>query len=254
MSKKLYISFISLFAVAAFAVMPVAAQAAAGDPHYFSGGLGAVARIAPEEKIAVISWGSLSLTNLTTGAKVECRNVIGGLVENPTPGGATGPPGVGETQSFNPYECQSVACTSGATGGGPGTYLEVEAEGSEVPFPNTGNGTNLRWKSHLLTEGALNRSESEFVVVNVICHVMTGVNGKGEPVFGVNVSEISKGNNKPSLVTHCCKASAPPEVEFDAGSGTLTNAKGEKGKTEGNLKVLGYAEEEIINVQSGAKS
>jgi len=268
MSKKLFIGVVPFFAAVALAVTPMAAQA---TPHWFSGGLGPAARIAPEEVVPTVSWGTLSLTNLTTGGKVTCHNVIGGTLENPAPGGATGPAGIAETQSFNPYNCESEACNATATGGGPATYISVIAEGTEVPFPNTGtghmsapnpsavkpeeplvaSGTNLRWKNHLAAEGTKLRLVAEGVVVNVICHVMTGVNGKGEPEFEVQLPEISKGSNQPLAVTHCCTPKSPPELEFEAGSGTLTNEKGQKGKTEGSLKSLGYNEQEVINSKEG---
>ena len=44
--------------------------------------------------------------------------------------------------------------------------------------------------------------------------------------------EISTGHNQPEGKIHCCLASAPPELNFDAKSGTLENEK-QKGKTEG---------------------
>jgi Subtilase family len=223
-------------------------------PHYFSGGLGAVARTGPEAKIPVVSWGTLSLTNLTTGAKVTCKNVITGIVENPAPGGSAGPAGLGETQSFNPYECESEACTPAATKSGAATYMSVRAEGTEAPLPATGNETNLRWRSHLLTEGAQVRTETEGIKLDVICHLNTAFNGAGEPIFGAVVEEKSEGSDKPSLILKCCKASSPPEAEFDPGSGTLHRPSPEeatKSKTEGRLKMLGYNEEEIVNTKAG---
>jgi len=269
MSKKLFIGVVPLIAAVALAVTPMAAQATPG--HYFSGGLGAASRVAAGEKVATIAWGTLSLTNLTTGGKVSCHNVIGAVEENPEPGGETGPAGAGETQSFNPYDCESEACIAAATGGGPATYISVFAEGTEAPFPSTGTGTmtnpsgptgtteeplvasgdNLKWKNILINELTKVRQETLGAKVNVICHVMTGVNAKGEPVFGAQVPEVSKGNNRPVGVTHCCSPLAPPELSFDAKSGTLVNEKGQEGKTEGSLKSLGYGAEEVINTKQG---
>jgi hypothetical protein len=268
MSKKLFIGVVPLIAAVALAVTPMAAQASPG--HYFVNGLGSGSRAAAGEKIATIAWGTLSLTNLTTGGKVSCHNVIGAVEENPGEG-ENGPAGIGETQSFNPYNCESEACTAAATGGGPGTYISVFAEGSEAPFPATGTGTmtnpsgptgtteeplvasgdNLKWKNILINEGTKVRQETEKAKVNVICHVMTGVNAKGEPVYGAQVPEVSHGNNKPVGKPHCCTPLAPPELEFDAGSGTLENEKGQKGKTEGSLKSLGYVGEEVVNTKQG---
>jgi len=248
MRKKLFLGFGPLLVLGVFLVAPVGAQAVE-NPHWFSGGLGAVARIPEAEKVQVIGYGTLSLTNVKTGGKVECHNVASGTVENPGTG-AEGPAGVGETQSFDPFDCESAACLPGAPGG-PATYISVGAETVGVPFPKTGTATNLKWPSHLLIEGLLVRAESENIKINVNCHVNTGFNGKGEAEFGVEVHEISTGSNKPSLVTKCCKATAPPETEFDAGSGFLLNEKGDKGKTEGVLKTLGYNEEEVINAKKG---
>jgi len=219
--------------------------------HYFVGGLSEAARAEAGVKIPTIAWGTLSLTNLKTGGKVECHNVVGAVIENPEPGGAEGPHGLGETLNFATYECESAACTPAATKSGPATYISVKSETMAEPFPETGNESNRKWIGHLLSEGSTIRGGSEHVKVNVICHVNTGFNVKGEPEFGVNVEEKSEGANQPKGVTKCCKATAPPELEFDAGSGTLKNEKGEKGKTEGKLKTLGYKEEEIINSKAG---
>ncbi len=268
MSKKLFIGVL-LMVVVAFAVTPMAE--AATPAHYYSGGLGAVARVAGGEKIATIAWGTLSLRNVTTGGRVSCHNVIGGVEENPEPGGEAGPAGIGETQSFNPYNCESEACTAAATGGGPATYISVFAEGTEAPFPGGGNGTmtnpsgptgtteeplaasgdNLRWKNVLIDELTKVRQETLEAKLNVICHVMTAVNAKGEPIYGAQMPEVSDGNNRPLGVPHCCSPLAPPELAFDAKSGTLVNEKGQEGKTEGLLKVLGYGGEEIINTKQG---
>lgn len=263
MSKKLFISFAPLLAIAAFAVMPVAAQAA-NPPHYFVNGTGAGARSGEGEKIPVVAWGTLTLTNTTggSGGKVTCHNVIGGFVENPGEG-ATGAAGIGETQSFNPYECESKACTAAATGGGPATYISVAAEPTAFVSPTNpgGNAQNLGWKSHLLFEEAtkLIRSESEGVKVNVHCHVETGANPTtGEPEFGVVTNEISEGSNRPSSGPIRLSASNPPFVEFDAtgkGSGELhgppPSETGRLGKTEGETKVLGYNLQEVINTKNG---
>ncbi len=243
----------------------------ANPAHYFSGGLGNGARVEGGERVATIEWGTLSLTNLTTGAKVTCHNVIGAVEENPEPGGETGPAGSGETQSFDPYDCESEACNPAATGGGPATYISVFAEGSEAPYPATGTATmtnhsgstgtteeplvasgyNLKWKNKLIEEGTKIRQETEKIKDNVICHVETAANAKGEPEYGAQVPEVSKGNNDPLTMTHCCTPLSPPELEFDAGTHTDENEVGQRGRTEGKLKVLGYGGEEVINAKEG---
>jgi hypothetical protein len=222
--------------------------------HYFSGGLTELSRIAAGENVPVISWGTLSLTNLTTGSKVECREVIGGFVQNPAPGGAEGPPGVGEIQSFNAYACESATCTPEVTKSGPVTYVSVSAETIGEPYPESGSATNLRWSSHLLIEGKVVRSESEHVKLNVTCHLNTGTNAGGEPEYASVLEEVSEGSQKPKLLTKCCKATSPAETEFDPGSGALHHPppkEAEQGKTEGVLRTLGYNEEEVINAKEG---
>jgi hypothetical protein len=263
MSKKLVISFAPLLAIAAFAVMPVVAQAA-NPPHYYVNGVGKGSIAGEGEKIPVVAWGTLSLTNTAggSGGKVTCHNVTAGFAENPGEG-ATGAAGIGETQTFDPYACESKACTAAATGGGPATYVSVIAEPTAYVSPTSpgGNATNLGWKSHLIFEEAtkLIRSESEGVKVNVHCHVETGANAKtGEPEFGVVTNEISEGSNRPSSGPVRLTASNPPFLEFDAtgkGSGELhgppPSEETRLGKTEGELKTLGYNGQEVINTKNG---
>ncbi len=231
--------------------------------HYFANGLGSNSQLLAGENVATVSWGTLALSNQETGAKITCHTVIGGVVENPAPAG----PGVGETQTLDPYECEGEACTAASTGGLPGTYVSVFAEGSNAPFPETGSGTmtapavgtteeplvasgtNLKWKSRLVYEGANVRQESEKVKIDTICHVATGVSAKGEPEYERQTPEVFTGNDKPLAVLHCCRVLAPPELSFDAASGTLENEKGQKGEIEGTLKTLAYGGEELINAR-----
>ena len=117
--------------------------------------------------------------------------------------------------------------------------------------PLVASGGNLKWKSKLIEEGTTIRQESEKAKVNVILHGETDVNGKGEPEYAKQIPEVSKGNIKPLAITHCCARLVPPELQFDAGSGTLENEKGQKGKFEGSLKVIGYGSEEVINAKQG---
>ena len=138
MSKKLFIGVVPVIAAFALAVTPMAAQAAEG--HYFSGGLSQHSAYSRRRKSCLDRLGACRCTNLTTGGKVSCHNVIGAVEENPEPGGEAGPAGVGETQSFNPYECESEACTAAATGGGPATYISVLRKVAQC-VPNTGYGT-----------------------------------------------------------------------------------------------------------------
>jgi hypothetical protein len=94
--------------------------------------------------------------------------------------------------------------------------------------------------------------------VNIHCHVETTANETGEPVFGVVTNEISEGLLKPSGGPVRLTAANPPFLEFDnngAGSGVLhgppPSEESRLGKTEGELKVLGYNGQEVINTKLG---
>jgi hypothetical protein len=263
MSKKLYISFVPLLATVAFAVMPTAAQATTckeafeqstpgspvnateNCPHFFRNGIGNGARIGEAEPVPVVLWGTLTLTTVTGGTgSVTCHNVIGATDENPGTG-PKGPPGTDVTESFNPYNCTSASC-SAFNPGASRTYISVLAEPSSL-----GRADNLHWPSHLITEGLNIRDESELVKVNVICHIDTGTSF-------FNHEEISEGSNRP-----LCSAPpqnylnvklAPPELKFDSGSGTLhgpTGETGRTGKTENELKTIGYESQEAIVCKVG---
>ncbi len=277
--RQLVLALAGVLAMSVIATDGLVASASASPAHYFSGGLGNVARIASGERVPTIEWGTLSVTNLTTGGKVSCHDVIGGVVENPEPGGAAGPEGVSETQSSDSYGCEDEECPDrviGIVGGGPASYISVFAEGTETPFPETGTGTmtaanpaaatpeeplaasgaNLRWKSHLLTEGTRVRQETEQVRLDVICHLQPccapeDLNAKGEPDFEQQFAEVLQGSYKPLTITRCCTPLSPPESSFDAASGTLGNEKGQKTKIEGSLKLVGYGGEEVINAKIG---
>jgi hypothetical protein len=280
MSKKLFISFASVLATAAFVVVPTAAQAAVGSPHYYKGE--AATTIAKENvQVPAAAFGTLTLKNTAggTGASLTCHNVVGGFVENPkgsgTETGHSGPAGIGETQSFNPYACTSAACTAATTGGGPATYLSVAAEPTPYKSPAEpgGTATNLAWKSTLKTDTTAKRSETTirsitaYSKVNVHCHVETGANPEtGEPIFGVVTNEVSEGSNQPWTgpfegVKSLAAPQKYPETVFDnpseengEGSGELHGPAGEetrKGKTEGSLDSVAYQEWGVLIAKPG---
>lgn len=275
MSRKLLIG--TVLVAGALATTSASTQAAS-PAHYYANGLGEGARIKGGEKVPVIAWGTLSLTNLTTGGKVTCRDIVASAYENPGPGGAEGPPGVGETQSFGAYECESEECPDsaiGVVGGGPGTYISIFAEGSEGPFPGTGSGTmtapsapnteeeplaasgdDLRWPVRLIEEAGKLRQETQAIKLHIICHLFypeeaNAFNEKHEPMYRQQFGEIARGGVRPLTRTQCCSKGIPPGLEFDAGSGSLENEAHQKFKIEGTLKTLGYYAEEIINILRG---
>lgn len=237
----------------------------APGPHYFFDGTSTFARGLQGERAAVISWGTLSLTNISggTGGKVTCHFVVAGWVENPGEG-ANGPAGIGETQSFDPYACESTACTAAAMGGGAATYASVAAEPAAYLSASSrgGSSTSLGWKSHLLTEkvgsSTIVRNETEGVRLDVECHVQTSATATEEPIFGTVTNERSEGSARPRSGPIQLSTTMLPAVEFDslgAGSGELhglpSSEAARTDTTEGALKILGYSEQEVVNMQVG---
>jgi hypothetical protein len=272
MNKKLLISFASL--LAAFAVMPVAAQASITSPHYY-GGVGAATIFSEGDRVGVSGRGTLSLTNTPTGGKVTCETIVGGWVENPNSTnseiGHKGPSGIGETQVFDLINCETAYCTAAATGGGPATYISGLAEPTPYVSPSSpgGNATNLGWKSLLFDDTTGTgfpkheiRSETVEAKVTFECHVETETTGSGEPIFGILTFERYEGNNTPW--TGPVRASVVPAenfTEFDnksaangIGSGELHSPPFDSpytGKIEGSLEVTQIGTPAVVNTRNG---
>jgi hypothetical protein len=69
-------------------------------PKWYKGGAAAGNKPAEGLKLPTIAWGSLTLS-LEKALPVTCENLTAGDIENPAGERA----GVGETESFNPYDC-----------------------------------------------------------------------------------------------------------------------------------------------------
>src|SRR5262245_28931938 len=96
--KKSFIGLAPLLAVAAFAVMPVAAQAE--TQHWFRSG----AKLAEGTVVPIVTFGGkVDLSWSYVGGEFHCKTVAGGTIENPIGGGA----GVGRTNSSTSYECKA---------------------------------------------------------------------------------------------------------------------------------------------------
>ena len=218
MKKKLLIGFAPLLVTAAFAVMPVAAQAV---PHVYKNGT-----IQKEAKpLPTIAWGTLHLKNTTLG-EVTCKNLFAGNVENPTGGGAA----VGTLFAFSPYECESASCK--ALGG---TKIEVTSE--NLPF----------------AQEIIEPSAGVFRLKTGVSKVKGAA---GNVQFKVNCEKVTKpiffGEQAPLIQNNgFAIGSGPGEQEFlpDAGTGALESEIGE-GKTEGKVKVEGFNAEELIEVKN----
>jgi hypothetical protein len=213
--KKFLIGLAPLVVVAALLVIPAASQAL---PHVYKDGV-----IAAEGKpVRMIDWGVFHFTNKTVG-QVECRDAMAGFLENPTGGGqAKGP-----IQMFSPYECVSAECT--AIGG---KFIEI-------------TGEHLPWVSEI--------TEPSAGVFRQKIGVKGEKGGKGSAELFINCEAVTKGHafgeTSPRVLNNgTTKGLKPGELEFDAGSGEF---EGEfPGKIEAKFKQMGFANQEVIEVQN----
>jgi hypothetical protein len=277
MSKKLSISLAPLVAIAAFVVMPAAAQAAA--PHYFVSG----APLAAGDVKPVLAWGTLTL-NAELPSKQgpsSCENASGGNVENP--GGVAGPAGRGKTLDFASWNCTNPGCPPGEVEFPPGSSKKVGKEfivfpgptvippkvggysKESLPWPNEliESPTALPSKIRLKSEGVVvvlgciaprvlevgppfggdtDADAPAFLAAPTTCFTVPGL-GKQEPIAENGTQQ--GGTNTASLIfdepndgkLQCSGPKSPTESE------TVSF----KGNTIGILKVFGYNEQEIIN-------
>jgi hypothetical protein len=234
MSRKLFISLAPPLAIAALAMGPATAQAA---PHYYFNNV--IVGTAPKN---VTAWGTITLA-LTkpaslVGTSITCHNSAAGQIENP--GGVAGGAGTGNTEMFATYKCESEKnCALGET-----TMVKAERLPSTLPPGVAGTG----WPSALTEEvvGTI-RAETKNIEVDVIC-----VNaGKVEKETKFDIFSGEKGQRPKSVKG--TSALHPGFLEFGVGSGELEvvgSSNTVSGRTEGEVKTLGYEEQELINTKS----
>jgi hypothetical protein len=215
--KKLYAAFVSLLAVAAFAVLPAVAQA---QPHWYSNGV----RIAGSKKVTVTTKGALDWQLL--GAELTCKVKDKGTIENSAPGGATGPAGIDSITEWVTTECVAVpaVCAAGET-------LEI-------------NPGKLPWAT-LLLAGPPIRDEIKGMEIRFECN-KAGVK---------TVIDVFTGNLTPKFVNGApvttCKEATDSFLEFDEpGSGFLTDPGGNKVVPSGNDFVEGPAGDRCITAKN----
>ena len=185
-------------------------------PHYYSNAvpLGS-------EPITVIGWGTLALKTVVGGSgEVVCHTAQAGTIDNP----AGAAPGVGSTQLFVAYHCESTAC----------------------PFTSVVTAESLPWSSQLESEGSLIRAKTTGVKIKSDCQKEGG--SEGSTTFVGSDAPLA-----PAGVRKGSSAKSPGFLEFDAGSGTLEK-EGSSGavqaRIEGEVKMLGYEEQELINAKT----
>jgi len=166
MSKKLLIRLAPLFAIAAFAVVPAAAQAAVGSPHWHKGvgGASGTGTLQPEGKpIPTITWGGeTNLSQTSNIGEVNCKTVGAGYIENPTASpaektaketGQSGPAGVGETQQSAYYECKGADCAGAVAEGKAGLGELSFLDGAPGEGAVEAVAENLPWHNQLALSG-----------------------------------------------------------------------------------------------------
>jgi len=280
MSKKLLISLAPLVAIIAFAMMPVAAQAAkcvpftpGSIPHYCANGTRLPEfgpGISGSTKTPIIQWAKLTLGS--GAAAVSCKNAVAGNVWNPEGVSPNveklGPAGKGEVELFATYECTVAACP-----------LETRVTAENLPWPyETYEGTAPD------PAGTL-RVKNTGIRVKVGCYfpnpfpsneaakgqpaaVPLLFGGPGTPGGGENNPKLSLGSsgcNKPGLSLFTAASGT------DAGSGELEEETGGEGRssspypvkgaetgtgtgvksgTTGTVKTCGFNNSELINAEN----
>jgi hypothetical protein len=226
MSKKLFLA--PLLATVVFVLVPAAAQA---NPHYYINGT----KLAAGKTKQVIEWGTITLTTNAkpVGNSLTCHNAAGGVVN----GTAEGVNGTGATELFAAYKCEQKKMCPAET-----DVASIVAK-------------KLPWASELVEEEeGVARSKSKGVEMVVVC-----LNTKGEQddpfAFVTNQKAGSKCEALGPTVKTGSSASHPGFLEFAEGSKELEIPLTEEtcelvGKTEGEVKQVGYSEQELVNVKS----
>ncbi len=245
MSRKISMSLAPLLAIAAFVIVPTAAQAVVG--HWFANGVklvesegvstqNGVADVGNLEEEGVglgIAWGTLELkgeTGAAAGGTIFCHNVAAGVNYNPIGAGA----GKGNTETFAVFNCGGNVCK-------PGEATNVAPV--SLPWPTEITGTTV---ATMRSQAGLTAAfPTSPVRVLVTCNGVATApfEGKNQPL-GPDGGTLRKGTS----------AKAPSETEFDTGSGELNLVNGFGGptlgssKTIGQLKNLGYTSQELIQI------
>jgi len=168
MKRKILAGIVSSAAVVAFAVVPVASQAA-GTPHWYSDG-----KLIVNEKVSVRTSGVISFHVPQFSDVITCKVKDTETIENPAAGG----PGLDEMTSFRLSGCKAGAgettpCT---------TKMEIIALG-------------LPWKTHL-EESLGIRDWIEGIELEFRCKkgaVLGTITGPLNPKVGASVLEFEGG-------------------------------------------------------------
>jgi hypothetical protein len=234
--------------------MPVAAQAA--TQHWYKSGSLATAG----EEIPVVWFGEEANIGELLPGEINCRTVAGATIENPVGGGA----GVGRTNSADFYECKQTYCEEevrkrfGVAGRATLTTENNPAATQEPAFPGWTNlleesavagTTSVREKIGEPFVTAKTPSPPGMIRETTSCEIASTkavafafiYEGEYKPEIGVAKVANLNGNS----------ASKPSKAHFEGPSTGELHSKegGEPGTATGQLKYLGYNEQELITVK-----
>jgi hypothetical protein len=236
MSKKLLIGLAPLFAIAAFAVMPVAAQAI--TPHWYKNNV----LIPASKPLPVIGWGQAeNLSQVSNIGEINCQTVGAGTVENPPEKAA----GVGKTLLASFYNCKAPQCE--------------EAVLKETGGALTGEGTavakNLPWNNKLFEGGTPNavrlKTGEPFVAFGKpTTGEIAAVVDCNIPALKETVKEaLFEGELEPESINGT-SATKPSTTKYaGASTGHLESEVGGPGINTGSIKSEGYNAQEVITVK-----
>ena len=235
MPKKLFSGLVPVLAIAAFAAVPAAAQAACvstkGEkecPHYYVNGARLKAGTASTK--TNIAWGTITLTGTEgaiLGAHVTCRTVQAGTVLNPEPLEKSA--GEGLVQQYAGFACeQTLVCPSKSTA-------------------VTLKGANLPWRNVLTEEVAGTiRQETTGIKLHIECFEGTLLIGE----FNFEAVAAEKKGPRPKFLEGT-EALHPGLLEYGAGAGEFEDPSCHcRAKPEGTYKLLGYNAQELIAMKN----
>jgi len=254
MSRRFLIGLAPLVAIVAFAVMPMAAQAA--TQHWYKNG-----SILPqgESEPVVTFGGSTNLSQISAIGEINCRGVGGGVIENPAGGGA----GIGKTNNSSFYECAAPECEKavaekfGTVGRGTATTQNTPSSTKEPAFPGW---TNVLEESTVGGVSSIREKIGEpfvtFKTPSPPGMIRATVNCEIAPTKTVIISAVFEGELKPEIGAaktgnlNGTSGANPSKAKFNgASTGALHSEAGGEGVNFGNVKFLGYNEQELISVK-----
>ena len=204
------------------------------------------------KRVPYISWGTITLTTSNGGAATECESTVAGYVENPTGArpGAFENEGIEVTEAFNAYHCVNAECA--AAGG----KSEVTAESLSWPGALSevvkgtvrlaGTGVKLYVHCRITSSPPIEKLVKE--------GAFKGLYERASAEFDTPGGATCATGPQGSLTPRELGGSAvgkPSTTVFSSGAGgELECGAAGKGVMTGSLKIMGYAESEILTATS----